>query len=102
MIGLNAGAMFLAKYAIFESWARFVFNLNMIYMIGLMVATMAFTMLLSMLHLYRGKQMNAVIFIGSSRAYAPRPRSATRTASRHDPASFRRDPDVRTAEIVRS
>jgi uncharacterized protein (DUF305 family) len=72
MIGLSAVAMFLAMYAMIASWAHFVFNLNMVYMTGLMVAPMAVIMLLFMLHMYKDKRMNAIIaavsaliFIGS-------------------------------------
>jgi uncharacterized protein (DUF305 family) len=66
MIGLSAVAMFLAMYAMIASWADFIFNLNMVYMTGLMAAPMAVIMLLFMLHMYKDKRMNAIIVVVSA------------------------------------
>jgi uncharacterized protein (DUF305 family) len=64
-IGLMAGAMFLAMYAMIASLAHFVFNLNTVYMTGLMVAPMAVIMLLMMRGMYKDQRMNLFVIVGS-------------------------------------
>lgn len=65
MIGIHFLAMFALMYSMTHSFEDVYFNLNQVYMVAIMVAPMAITMLWLMPSMYKNKRLN-IFFLGGS------------------------------------
>lgn len=69
MLGLHFAVMYLVMYAMVDTFGNVIFNLNQFYMTAMMVAPMAFTMLLLMPSMYPSKSINYAFYAVSAVAF---------------------------------
>ena len=69
LLGIEVSLHFIVMYAVMYTMVNtaenIYFNLNNLYMTGMMVAPMVVLMLLSMKHMFPNKRMNRLLVIGS-------------------------------------
>jgi uncharacterized protein (DUF305 family) len=64
VLAINSVVMFLLTYALIDSWAHFIPNINRVYMALMMVAPMAILMLVVMGAMYENKRLNYLLIGG--------------------------------------